>query len=84
MITILYFASLRESLGQAGEQLKCPEGVSTLGELRAHLCLRGAPWSQVLDSQALVMMSLNQSLSDESDAISDGDEVAFFPPVTGG
>lgn len=84
MITILYFASLREQLNLDHETLDCPEGVSTVGELRQWLCLRGAPWSVVLADEALVMMSLNHAMTDISAIISDGDEIAFFPPVTGG
>lgn len=84
MITILYFASLREQLNKASEQLECPETVSSVGELRAWLCARGSPWSQVLDADALVMMSINHSMADPGSDIKDGDEIAFFPPVTGG
>jgi molybdopterin synthase sulfur carrier subunit len=84
MITILYFASLREQLNKTSEQLTCPDGVSTVGDLRDWLCQRGAPWSQVLDAKALVMMSVNHSMTDALSVISDGDEIAFFPPVTGG
>ena len=84
MITILYFASLREQLDKASEQLECPETVSSVGELRAWLCERGLPWSQVLDTDALVMMSINHSMVESGSDIKDGDKIAFFPPVTGG
>jgi molybdopterin synthase sulfur carrier subunit len=84
MITILYFASLREQLDKASEQLECPIGVRNIGELRAHLCERGAHWSQVLNANALVMMSINHAMADASASIQEGDEIAFFPPVTGG
>ena len=84
MITIFYFASLREQLNRASEQLDCPEGVNTVGEMRQWLGQRGSPGAQVLHQDALVMMSLNQAMTDELARISDGDEIAFFPPVTGG
>jgi len=84
MITVLYFAGLREQLNINREQIELPKGVTNLGELRAHLCERGSPWSQVLDSDSLVMMSLNQAMADSSVAVKVGDEIAFFPPVTGG
>jgi len=84
MITILYFASLREQLNKASEQLECPGAVSSVGELRKWLCERGSPWSQVLDTDALVMMSINHEMADPGSEINDGDEIAFFPPVTGG
>lgn len=84
MITILYFASLREQLGADREQLELPEDVDTVGALRQWLSRRGAPWSAALSDSALVMMSLNQAMTDADAAIADGDEIAFFPPVTGG
>lgn len=84
MITILYFASLREQLDKASEQLECPQAVSTVGELRSWLCQRGLPWSQVLGADELIMMSINHAMADADGSIKDGDELAFFPPVTGG
>ncbi len=84
MITILYFASLREQLDKASEQLVCPDAVTTVGELRVYLCARGVPWSQVLHVDAQIMMSLNHSMTDAEANIKRGDEIAFFPPVTGG
>jgi molybdopterin synthase sulfur carrier subunit len=84
MITVLYFAGLREQMNIDREQIKLPAGVTSLGELRAHLCERGSPWSNVLDADSLVMMSLNQAMADSNVGIKSGDEIAFFPPVTGG
>jgi len=84
MITILYFASLREQLDKASEQLERPESVTTIAQLRAYLCERGLPWSQVLDTDALVMMSINHAMADAEASVKNGDEIAFFPPVTGG
>jgi len=84
MITVLYFASLREQIGRASEQMECPEGVTNIGELRAYLVARGLPWSQTLDADVLVMTSLNQSMAAASAQINESDEIAFFPPVTGG
>ncbi len=84
MIKILFFANLRERLDSAGEELPLPEGVKTVGGLRQHLCGRGSPWSDELSEDEMLMMSVNQSMSDADTALSDGDEVAFFPPVTGG
>ena len=84
MITVLYFASLREQLGRASEQIDCPEGVTSIGELRTYLGARGLPWSRVLHVDELVMTSLNHAMADASAGIEAGDEIAFFPPVTGG
>lgn len=84
MITILYFASLRESLGTARESLEIPAGVTTLGELRAWLRLRGGVWAEALAEGKAVRMALNQSMAGPEALLTVGGEVAFFPPVTGG
>lgn len=84
MITVLYFASLREQLNERNEQFDLPAQVSTVGELRQWLCGRGAVWAKMLGKDALVMMSVNQAMSNSETLISEGDEIAFFPPVTGG
>lgn len=84
MINILYFASLREQLNKTDEQIELPTKVRTVGDLRQELSQRGDIWAQLLDPEALVMMAVNQSISDSKTEIADGDEIAFFPPVTGG
>lgn len=84
MIKVLYFASLREQLEQTSEQIELSKNMTTVGDLRQRLCQRGGLWAQLFDSKALVMMSVNQLISASDAAISDGDEIAFFPPVTGG
>jgi sulfur-carrier protein len=81
-ITIKYFASIREALGQGGEQLA--SNAATLGALRAELVARGGDYAECLGIGKAVRMALNQTMSDESAAMPDGAEVAFFPPVTGG
>lgn len=82
MITIRYFASLREALGSS-ETLAWHEGL-TLGTLRDQLLARGEPHAQVLARTRAVRCALNQQLCKEDALIQDGAEVAFFPPVTGG
>lgn len=81
-ITVLYFASLRETLGTERETLTLTESVKTVGELRESIATRGAPWDALL--AARVKAALNQELCSASAALCDGAEVAFFPPVTGG
>ena len=81
-ITLRYFASLREALGP-GETLEVAPG-STLGTLRDALLARGGRHAEVLARGRAVRSALNQTMADESAALSDGAEVAFFPPVTGG
>ncbi len=82
-VKVLYFAGLREALGQSGEELELPTGVATVGALRAHLAGRGEGW-QALAAGRNVRAALNQRMVGAEAAVAAGDEVAFFPPVTGG
>jgi sulfur-carrier protein len=81
-ITIKYFASIREAVGQGGEQLA--SNAATLGALREELVARGGAYADCLGAGKAVRLALNQTMSDESALLPDGAEVAFFPPVTGG
>lgn len=78
---VLYFASLREALGRAEEWLEL-DGIARIDELRSHLAARGAPWDRL--NAASVRCARNQTMCDGQAPIADGDEIAFFPPVTGG
>ena len=81
-ITVRYFASIREAVGQGSEAVET--AATTLGALRDELIGRGGPYAASPARGRAVRMALNQTLSDESAALADGAEVAFFPPVTGG
>ncbi len=81
-ITVRYFASIREAIGQGSEAV--PTAATTLGALRDALIARGGPYASSLARGRAVRMALNQVLSDETALLTDGAEVAFFPPVTGG
>ncbi len=80
-VRIRYFASIREALGP-GEALST--GAATLGALRDELIARGGAHAQSLARGRAVRVALNQVMSGEDAALSEGCEVAFFPPVTGG
>ncbi|MGV3626105.1 MAG: molybdopterin converting factor subunit 1 [Betaproteobacteria bacterium] len=84
MITLLYFARLREALGTGQEQLALPAGVKTLTALRAHLALRGGAWAKEMAAERNLRAAVNQTVAAADAPVADGDEVAFFPPVTGG
>ena len=81
-ISVRYFASIREAIGTGHETVDT--AAATLGELRDELIARGGAHASSLARGRAVRMALNQTLSDESAALADGAEVAFFPPVTGG
>lgn len=84
MITVLYFARLRETLGTGSERIALPPEVRDLEGLRALLVARGGAWEEALAPSKPVRAAVNQSMATGDVPVSDGDEVAFFPPVTGG
>ncbi len=84
MVKVLYFARLRELLGTAGESIELPAGVSTVGALRSYLLSRGGAWSDALAEGRAVRIAVNQEMAQPTTPIGPNDEVAFFPPVTGG
>jgi molybdopterin synthase sulfur carrier subunit len=81
-VRLRFFASLRERLGE-GETVEVPEG-STVAAVRDLLLARGGAHAEVLARSRAVRAALNQKLCAESTTPADGDELAFFPPVTGG
>ena len=81
-ITVRFFARLREELGTDLETLPCQEDQTTV-DLLAQLAGRGGPWQQLATGQP-VMIAVNQTMANPKTPVKPGDEVAFFPPVTGG
>ncbi len=81
-VNILYFASFREKFGQAEERL--PAQFNTVGELLAKLAQRGEEWRETLTEHGRVQIAVNQDMANAETPLKAGDEVALFPPVTGG
>ena len=84
MVKILYFARLKETLGLGSEEIALPATVHTLAELRETLILRGGDWAHVLAPSSRIRAAVNQQMAADDTPVSEGDEIAFFPPVTGG
>lgn len=82
-IRLLYFAALREALGRAEERVELPEACGTLAEVRDLLAARGGDWDALVRMKNL-RAAINQRMATPDSKVADGDEVAFFPPVTGG
>ena len=83
MVQLRYFASLRETLGIGDETVALPDAVDTVAGLQQWLQTRGEPWREALADERL-LVAVNQEVGDMQTAVRDGDEVAWFPPVTGG
>ena len=83
-LTILYFAWLRERTGVSQETMALPDMVATVGDLIAWLADRSPGHANAFANRRTVRCAVNQEFADPATRIGPGDEVAFFPPVTGG
>ncbi len=83
MLTILYFARLRDQLALGQEQLALPTQINTALQLRDYLCQRSDIWQQTLMAHG-ILMAVNQTVITGDQPLTGDEEVAFFPPVTGG
>jgi molybdopterin synthase sulfur carrier subunit len=81
---LLYFAWLRARIGIAEERVEPPAGVSTVADLLAWLRERGPGYAEALKDLSVVRVAVNQEYVAPDHAVRPGDEVALFPPVTGG
>jgi molybdopterin synthase sulfur carrier subunit len=82
-IRIMYFARLREQLGRGSEEIEFAGSLANVSALASHLAARGGVWL-ALAQNSNVRVAVNQDMADEATELHAGDEVAFFPPVTGG
>ncbi len=83
-VTVLYFAWLRERIGTSSEALTLPDDVRTVGDLVTYLAARGGGYASAFDNRKTVRCAVNQEFADPATPVGPGDEVGFFPPVTGG
>lgn len=83
-LRVLYFAALRERVGCASESVDAPAGIADVAQLRAWLAQRGEPWAAAFAETRRVRAAVDQTMVNDQQALHDGAEVAFFPPVTGG
>ena len=84
MLTIHYFASVREALDKNQEQIELPDSVTSVEELIDHLAQNNPDSRAVFESENKLLVAVNQTVVDRNFALTDNDEVAFFPPMTGG
>ena len=84
MVTLLYFASLRERLGCSREEVPLPAGSPTVSVLMEALRNRDPRWSDAFAPGQRWRVAVNQQMADLATPVKPGDEIAFFPPVTGG
>ena len=84
MITLLYFAWVRERVGTGEEQVALPADVATVGALLDWLAQKSPGHADALAERERIRIAVNQDYVDQRFPVRDGDEVAIFPPVTGG
>lgn len=84
MITIKYFAWVRERIGKAEEALELPAGVVTVADLAHHLAGLGDEYAYAFENPGIVRAALDKRHVSPDTAIANSREVAFFPPMTGG
>ena len=83
-MTLLYFAWVRQKIGKSEETLPLPGGIATVGALVAHLKSLGENYADALADPARIRVAVNQIYGSFDTGVADSDEVAIFPPVTGG
>ncbi len=83
-MTLLYFAWVREQIGRDAEEIALPSDVQTVAALLDWLRSRGGGYASALNDLSVIRVAVNQEFAAPDHAVADGDEIALFPPVTGG
>lgn len=82
MIKVVFFASLREQLNCSNLSLT-DENLTTVNDVKISLACKSDKWKKIFENSSL-LSAVNHEMTDGSKTIKSGDEIAFFPPVTGG
>ncbi|TLU66447.1 molybdopterin converting factor subunit 1 [Thalassotalea litorea] len=83
MIKVVFFAALRDKLDCEGLTIAHTDNIQCVADIKQQLCEQHPHWQSVFAQQS-ILSAVNHTMTDESFAVKSGDEVAFFPPVTGG
>ena len=83
-VKLFYFAKVRESLGINQEEIDLVNNIKTVADLIDVLKNRGIQWQSIFEMSSSLRVAVNQELVETNHAINANDEVAFFPPITGG
>lgn len=83
LVDIWYFAGIKEAVGCEQEKLELPDSATTVRDLVDYLSQRGENWRKALNDDN-VLVAVNQTVASMQTTVAEGDEIAFFPPVTGG
>lgn len=84
MLRIHYFAGVREAVGRDGDRIEFPADVATVADLIRHLRKSDNRFERMMSEQEQVLVAVNQAVTGHKGAVADGDEIAFFPPMSGG
>ena len=84
MITVHYFASVREAMARESEQLELPKSVNSVSDLLDFLSGQNSALQALSNDENRILVAVNQTVVDQSYTLSENDEVALFPPMTGG
>ncbi|MBL4894908.1 MAG: molybdopterin converting factor subunit 1 [Emcibacter sp.] len=81
---LLYFARIREDIGQSSETISLPDTISDVSGLIDHLREQGENYQAAFKNETIIRVAVNQTYVDFDHPLVDNDEIAFFPPMTGG